>query len=173
MLGIANLKHIVPQLMNWATEDGENFEQLDELYGQVSGQFRRYIGHVTNNVGGVYEYYKTSEQNEAVYTHVPKSRQAQAIDFLNTQVFDTPEWIIDKEILSRVSNDETLEPISRLQSYALNTLFRSDRIERMVENEMINSNQAYTVDSLFADVEANIYKDIDSPDVTIPRKKFT
>ena len=90
-LGIKNLKRIVPNLIEWSYEEGKNYDQLDEMYGQVVGQFRRYIGHVANNVGGVYEYYKTADQGEAVYVHVPKEKQERAVKFLVDYVFtNTP-----------------------------------------------------------------------------------
>ena len=79
--GIANLKRIIPNLIEWTTEDGENYDELKYLYGQVLSQFRRYLGHVSTNVGGVYQHYKTSDQEGAVYTHVEKSHQKNCIKF--------------------------------------------------------------------------------------------
>ena len=60
--GIANLKRIMPNLIEWTTEDGETYDELEYMYNQVLGQFRRYMGHVANNIGGVYQYYKTADQ---------------------------------------------------------------------------------------------------------------
>jgi hypothetical protein len=171
-LGIKNLKRIVPNLIEWSYEEGKNYQQLDELYGQVVNQFRRYIGHVGNNVGGVYEYYKTADQKEAIYFHTPKEKQKRAVKFINDYVLDTPEWLLDNEILSRISNDETLDPISRLQSYALSLLMRSDRIDRMVENELVNGEEAYMVSEMFADIEANIFRDMTEKNASIPRKNL-
>jgi len=45
MYGIANLKRIVPNLIEWTAEDGKNYEDLQTMYGQVLGQFNRYMGH--------------------------------------------------------------------------------------------------------------------------------
>ena len=79
--GIANLKRIVPNLMEWTTEDGKDYNDLGTMYGQVVSQFRRYMGHVSNNIGGVYEYYKTADQEGAVYTHVDKAHQKACMQF--------------------------------------------------------------------------------------------
>ena len=68
--GIKNLERIVPNLIQWTTKDGEDYNDLEAMYGQVLSQFNRYMGHVSNNVGGVYEHYKTAEQEGAVYTPV-------------------------------------------------------------------------------------------------------
>ncbi|MEL6651714.1 MAG: zinc-dependent metalloprotease [Bacteroidota bacterium] len=80
--GIANLQRIVPNLIRWTAEDGKDFKDLEELYGQVLNQYNRYMGHVTNNIGGVYEYFKTYEQNGTIYEHVPRERQEAAMAFL-------------------------------------------------------------------------------------------
>jgi hypothetical protein len=40
--GIKNLKRILPNLLEWSKEDGESYAELDELYGALTGQFRRY-----------------------------------------------------------------------------------------------------------------------------------
>ena len=171
-LGIKNLKRIVPNLIEWSYEEGKNYDQLDEMYGQVVGQFRRYIGHVANNVGGVYEYYKTADQGEAVYVHVPKEKQERAVQFLVDYVFTTPQWLLDKEIIDRTSNDETLDPISRLQSYALNLLMSSSRVDRMVENQLMNGASAYAVSDMFNTVDKAVLSDITSENVSIPRKNL-
>ena len=54
-LGIKNLKRIVPNLIEWSAEDGKDFSQLSELYGNVYSQMGRYTRHVATNIGGVYE----------------------------------------------------------------------------------------------------------------------
>ena len=80
--GIKNLKRIVPNLIKWTTKNGEGYDDLDEMYGHVISQFNRYMGHVSNNIGGVYEHYKTSDQAGAVYTYVDKNHQKRALDFI-------------------------------------------------------------------------------------------
>ena len=52
-------------------------DDLETLYDQVFNQFNRYMGHVRSNIGGVYQYNKTYEQEGAVYTHVPTKPPAQ------------------------------------------------------------------------------------------------
>jgi hypothetical protein len=125
-LGIKNLKRILPNLIEWSYEVGKDYSQLDEMYGALVGQFRRYIGHVGNNIGGVYEYYKTADQAEPVYSHVPKDHQAKAMGFINEYVLNTPDWLIDKDIMARVTDNEVLDPINSVQSYALRLLLRGN-----------------------------------------------
>ncbi|MEX0272948.1 MAG: zinc-dependent metalloprotease, partial [Flavobacteriaceae bacterium] len=41
LYGIANLKRIMPKLMDWTTEEGENYDDLKAMYRQVIIQFGR------------------------------------------------------------------------------------------------------------------------------------
>lgn len=80
-LGIRNLKRILDKGMEWATEDGENYDDLRELYLNVVGQLNKYTGHVVSNVGGVYEYYKTADQDGAVYIMWKKTKNKELSNF--------------------------------------------------------------------------------------------
>ena len=100
--GIANLKRIVPKLIEWTAEDGKNYDDLETLYGQVYSQFNRYMGHVASNIGGVYENYKTYDQDGAVYTHVTKDHQQNCLSFLHQELFQTPTWLLEEDVLNKI-----------------------------------------------------------------------
>ena len=159
-LGIEDLKRVVPNLIQWSGEDTKDYSELRELYDNVGVQFRRYIGHVTANVGGVYEYYKTYDQGEPIYKHVEKAKQKDAISFLNKQLFDTPNWLIDPKILHRIEETGMAERIRSMQDQALAQLFFTERMKRMVENNAINGNAAYSLSEMMDDLVANIYREV-------------
>lgn len=160
--GIANLQRIIAQLLDWGTEDGKNYEDLAELYSNVISQYNRYMGHVTANVGGVYEYYKTADQDGAVYTHASKDKQSRAVAFLNEQLFTTPEWLIHPDILSRIEEEGIVDRIKGLQTRTLNRLLQGDRLSRMLENEALNGNDAYAASQLFTEVRTGIFSELRS-----------
>ena len=159
-LGVRNLKRILDKLMEWSTEEGKNYDELEELYGQVVGQFNRYNGHVVSNVGGVYEYYKTADQDGAVYTHVEKEKQQRAVKFLNDQLFATPNWLVDAEILSRIQQDGLVDRMRAIQVRILNRLTMEGMLMRMIENEALNGSNAYTLTSLFTDMRQGIWGEL-------------
>ncbi|MFM8486344.1 MAG: zinc-dependent metalloprotease, partial [Bacteroidota bacterium] len=101
--GIRNLKRILPNIAQWTKEEAEDYDEVNELYNNVSGQYRRYIGHVTKWVGGVFETPKTSDQAGAVYEAAPASLQRDAVAFLNRELFQTPEWLLDQSVLKLVT----------------------------------------------------------------------
>ena len=158
--GIANLKRILPNLTDWATKDGEDYSDLREMYNTVLSQFRRYMGHVSNNIGGVYQYYKTSDQDGAVYTHVDKTHQRACINFLNKHLFETPNWMINEEILNKIEYAGTLNRIRSLQSSYLNRVLDFGRMARLIENEAINRQDAYSLIEMMTDLRKGIFKEI-------------
>jgi hypothetical protein len=163
--GIANLKRILPNLKEWTSEEAKPFKDysdLDEMYGQVIAQFNRYMGHVRTNVGGVEEVYKSSGEDAAVYTHTSKEMQKSAVDFLNKQLFATPTWMIDDEIISRIGDFGALEKIRTIQVTTLNGLLDWGRLGRVIENEALNGNKAYKFTELFDDLRKGIWTELSS-----------
>lgn len=159
--GIKNLEYITSQLITWTKEDGKDYDQLNELYNQVFTQYRRYLGHVITNVGGIYEYNKTADQEGAVYTFVEKERQASAVDFLNKQLFQTPKWLEQKEIISRIEESTFSERLRSIQDVTLAQLFNQDRLKRMVEHSALYGNEAYGVLDMFEDLTKGIFSEYD------------
>lgn len=155
--GIKNLKRIIPNLIEWSKEDGESYKELDEIYGNVVTQYRRYLGHVIKNVGGIYDTPTTYDMEGPTFTTVPKAIQKEAIDFLNAQLFKTPTWLLDQNILNKVKPETGVEAVKALQEYALTALFQGDRAVRLMETGISSKN--YTLDDLFTDLEAGIWSE--------------
>ena len=159
--GIANLKRIIPNLIEWTAEDGKNYNDLETMYGQVLGQFNRYMGHVSSNIGGVYEYFKTYDQEGAVYTHVTKENQKRAMKFLQEQLFSTPNWLLDTNIFNKIESAGSVERIRNFQTRTLNNLLDYGRMARLIENEALNSN-AYTLIDLMTELRAGLWSELRS-----------
>jgi len=158
--GIKNLQRILPNIEKWTTKDGENYDEMATMYGQVLSQFNRYMGHVTANIGGVYEYYKTSNQEGAVYSHVAKSHQKNALQFINKELFSTPTWMIDNNIYSKTQFSGAIEKIGNVQTRTLNNILDSGRMARMIENQTMNGSNAYTLVSMFSDLRRGVWSEL-------------
>ena len=155
-LGIANLKRIVPELQDWTAEKGKYFDDLEELYDNVIGQLRRYANHVASNVGSVYEWQRSSDENKVVYKTVSKEQQRAAVQFVNEQIFATPQWLINEDILQRISATGVADKIARLQQSTLGTLMHPDRLNRLAEQRARNA-QFYGIMDLMNDTRAGVF----------------
>ena len=158
--GILNLKRIVPNLTKWTSEDGKDYSDLQTMYGQVLTQFNRYMGHVSSNIGGVYQYYKTFDQEGPVYTHVKKSHQKKCMNFLNDQLFETPTWMIDNNILNKIEFAGITNRIRSTQSRTLNSILDFGKMARLIENEAINGKNAYSLIDMMSDLKKGIWKEL-------------
>ncbi|WCO03682.1 zinc-dependent metalloprotease [Psychroserpens ponticola] len=158
--GIKNLKRIVPNLINWTTEAGEDYDDLQEMYGHVLSQFRRYMGHVSNNIGGVYEHHKAADQQGAVYTPVTKAHQKRAMKFVQDNLFNTPDWLIEKTILDRIEYSGSVERVRGLQVRTLNNIMSLGKMQRLTEAETFNGNDAYKLTEMMRDLRQGIWSEL-------------
>ncbi|MBL7774640.1 MAG: zinc-dependent metalloprotease [Saprospiraceae bacterium] len=157
--GIKNLQRILPNALDWTKEDAEHYEMAEELYNNVVGQYRRYIGHVTKWVGGVFESPKTYDQPGEVYAAAPPAMQRDAVAFLHRQLFQTPEWLFDAKVLRMLRPDNGVQAVAQIQESTLNSLFAASRLQRMLENETM-SRDPYTVAQLFDELRAGIFSEL-------------
>lgn len=157
--GIKNLQKILPNITEWTKEDGEFYSELSGTYNQVVTQYRRYVGHVTKNIGGVYDDPKTYDMEGAVFTAVPKATQKEAVTFLNRQVFATPTWLLDQNILNKINLETGVEAVKSIQEFTLNSLFAGDRAVRLMETGATNPAN-YNLDDLMTDVRGGIWAEL-------------
>lgn len=158
--GIANLKRILPNLKEWTTKEGEDYSNLSEMYGEVFGQFSRYMGHVSNHIGGVYEYPKTADQKGTVYTPVTLKKQRESLNFLHKQLFETPYWLIDKEIIANTEYSGIVERMRSLQSRYLETMLSLGKLARLVEQETLHGAMAYSLVQFMKDLRLGLWNEL-------------
>ncbi|MBS1632680.1 MAG: zinc-dependent metalloprotease [Bacteroidetes bacterium] len=157
--GIKNLQRIVPQLMTWTKEANDDYSNLSEVYGQVTAQFSRYMGHVARNVGGIYRTPKVVEQAGPVFQVTPKNIEANAVSFLNQQLFATPSWLINYEIFSRTGGN-SLGIIGNIQTSMLSRLFSTNTLGKLISAETELGNNAYKMTDLFNDLKNGIWTEL-------------
>ena len=157
--GIKNLKRILPNLVQWSSEKGESYSELDDLYSALTGQFRRYMGHVTKNVGGIYDSPKTYDMTGDQFVVVPKSIQKEAVTFLNNQLFNTPKWLLNQDVLSKINPESGVEAIKSMQDATLSSLLAGDRMVRLIETSSVSKDN-YSVDELITDLNKGIFSEL-------------
>lgn len=159
--GIKNLQRILPNLIEWTREEGDKYDNLSDMYKQVTGQFSRYMGHVLRNVGGVNETFRSVEEPGDVYAPTLKSRQREAVLFLDDQLFETPRWLLDNAILNKISSPSFGDPVSAVQTGVLSSLLGSTRLNNMLQaTGRYGQAKTYTVDELLDDTRRSVWKEL-------------
>lgn len=169
--GIKNLKRILPNLPDWCKEEADQYDNLSEIYQQLVGQYGRYMGHVVKNVGGVQETFKSIEQMGDVYEPTPKATQKEAVDFLNKQLYATPTWLLNKEILGKFSNPGLEDPVSVVQANNLKSLLSPARLFRLSVCTGRYGTAAYSVDELLTDVKKGVWSELAGAGVIDPYRR--
>ena len=118
------------------------------------------MGHVSANIGGVYEIYKTYDQEGAVYTHVPKDHQKKAMKFVQDQLFTTPNWMLDRNIFNKIESAGSVERVRGIQTRTLNNIMDFGRMARMLENETLNGNDAYGLYDMMKGLRNGLFSEL-------------
>lgn len=166
-LGVANLKRITDNLLEWTNREGANYEELEELYGQIIGQWSRYTGHVLNNIGGVYETDKTHSQEGAVYEFVSQEKQKRAMDWLADYGWASPTWMLNYEVLDRINESSVVDDIRSRQTSLLNQVADPGMLGRLIEWDARSDGDTYTPYELMDDIRNAIWSELDSNDPEI------
>jgi len=167
-LGVKNLQRVSKMLMSaTAYKEGETYEQLSELYGRMLSQWSTEMNHVAGIVGGFNSQEKVVGQEGRIFNLIPKDYQQAAVKFLLDNAFMTPTWIIDEEILRRIEPVGAIERVHSAQNRILTTLLTSARFARLLEQETLDGNLAYSPVEFLATVRKGLWRELDAPQVKI------
>ena len=134
--GIKNLKIVAKNLSEWTYAPNKDYADLEELYGELLGVYRRYIFHVIGMIGGVNQTLINTNQSESyTYKNVDRQDQIRALSFLDTELWKTPIWLLDKEIISQINNSDGLYKIEAMHERSINSLLSNYRLNRMLSSD--------------------------------------
>ena len=159
--GIKNLKIVAENLTKWTYSPNKDYEDLEELYGELLGVYRRYIFHVIGIIGGVNQtLINTNQSGSYTYKNVDKQIQIRALNFLDTELWKTPIWLLDKDIVSQINNTDGLYKIETLHERSINSLLSNYRLNRMLSSENSIVGEGLKYNELFDLLYESIFEKI-------------
>ena len=84
------------------------------------------------------------------------------MDFLQEQLFETPEWLIEPAIFNKIEFDGSIERLRNTQENTLEDILDFGRLARIIENEQLNQEEAYTLLEMMTDLRQGIWSELDS-----------
>ena len=168
-LGLRNLERVAAMLLEATAADaaGDPYDDLDELYGRLVGQWATEMNHVAAVVGGVRSQQKHVGQEGVRFATIPRAVQVEALAFLQSHAFETPMFLVDPEILRRIEPAGALERIRASQTRVLQTLLSPSRLGRLVEQEAIDGPAAYAPTDFLGDLRTGLWSELEAPAVRI------
>ena len=156
--GLSNLKIVSKNLIDWTYEPNKNYDDLSELYGELLGVYSRYIFHVIGIVGGVNQTLVNTNQTENyTYKNVDRFNQIRALSFLDQELWQSPLWLLNKEIISQINNVDGLYKVERIQERAINSLLSNYRLNRMLSSFNSIRGEALSYNDLLENLFESIF----------------
>ena len=156
--GIKNLKRIEPHLMEWLQKPGENYDNVGNAYKELVGEYQRFMGHVSKNIGGLYETPKTTEQPGPEFEVVNKAKQQRAMAFLQQQLFATPYWLMDNKLYDVTQTNFAL--VTKVQKQVLLSLLSNQLISLLLSEQGSYPSQAYTATQMLDDLQRGVFSEL-------------
>ncbi|RAV30639.1 zinc-dependent metalloprotease [Sinomicrobium soli] len=162
--GIKNLQRVVPELLEWTREDkSDDYEGLEEVYNAVYRQYDKYVTHVLKNIGGLYVTPKTIGDQGDVYAPVDKTRQKEALDFIDTYVFHEPSWLLYGDVVNKIEAPLSKKNFSKTMEGVMTTLLGGSRLSRMeFIADRYKYEEPYMPEEFVADVSGLVWKELES-----------
>ncbi|MDO6803256.1 zinc-dependent metalloprotease [Wenyingzhuangia sp. 1_MG-2023] len=168
--GLQNLKRIMPNILSWTEEEGQDYYKASKLYKSVIDQWELYNNHVMANIGGMYVNNTVYGDGKNTYSPVPAQLQKEALNYLIENAILPQKWLFTPEINNNVfavrdapDGERYYSPISMLRIYQTNVIYRlihTDRLMRITENEILNqkNDKVFTEQYLFDKLFETIFK---------------
>ena len=161
--GIKNLKIVTANLLAWTKEDMDMYDNANAMYLNAIEWYRILTRHVYTQIGGTYENLKSTDQKGDVYTMVPRDVQKRAMAFLHKEVFQTPTWLYDQNLLNKFNKPARKEQLQKFQDDAVYQVMTANRLYRMtVETMRFGKEKTYTIDEMLTDLNKGIWSELNT-----------
>ncbi|MBI1787916.1 MAG: zinc-dependent metalloprotease, partial [Acidobacteria bacterium] len=159
-LGVKNLGRVMDLLLTAVPEKGKPYDDLEDMYGRVIGQWVREMNHVAGLVGGFHSQQKHAGQEGVLFTPVGADKQAAAVKFINENALATPTLFIRPEILRRVEAIGVLDRIRNAQRQVLANLLGDPRFRRLTEQSALDGAKAYGPVRFLSDLRSGAFSEL-------------
>jgi hypothetical protein len=80
--------------------------------------------------------------------------------FVQKQLFETPEWLLDQDIFNKIEASGSVERLRSIQVRTLDNILNLGKISRMIENETANGKVAYALTDMMKDLRTGIWSEL-------------
>ena len=163
-LGLKNLGRVSEMLVNaTSTRAGDPWDELEQVYGRMVGQWTTEMGHVVRIIGGIDSQQKHQGQQGVRFVTVQRARQAEALQFILANAFTTPSFMIRPEILRRIQPTGIIDRVRGAQAGIMGQLLQAGRLDRMAEQAVLDGNAAYSPLDFLRDLRAGVWSELSKP----------
>ena len=153
-------------LPEWTQTKNIDYEDLEEIYTEAIYVYRRYMYHVLNIVGGVYETRNSRKKdNINTYKNVSEEKQKEAILFLYKNLWKSQFWLTPKKITSKIRSNGIMERIENIQKSSLNRLLSVRKLNQILSSNSTVEGFGLNSKNLIQEIEKLIFSN-SNPDTS-------
>jgi len=161
--GIKNLQRVFPHLIEWTMRQGDSYDDgLKDYTSAIYNQYMTYVGHVLKNIGTIYHTEKIVPESGAEEVMAPYAVHKAAVKFLVDQLFKTPLWLNNEDVLNKLPMISFGIELNNIQREAIDLLIVRNRMSRLLWAEYGNTSGAkvYTLGEFFDDLNKGIFTEL-------------
>ena len=164
-LGMKNLTRVAAIMFPaTSTKVGDPWDDLEAVYGRMVDQWTTEMNHVVKIVGGLNSQQVHIGQAGPRFSTVPKLKQQEALNYILTNAFQVPPFMIDKEVLRRIQASGAVDRVKAAQKDVLTDLLQNSRLDRMTEQLTIDGPAiAMSPLQFLTDVRNGIWSEVGKP----------
>lgn len=162
--GMLNLGRVMDMMIDVTEQPGQDYSELEAMYGQAVGQWGRYMGHVAAILGSAetQELYGTGARFEPT----TRARQVEAMEYLTETAFHIPDMFLDEEILRRIEPSGVVARFRTQHARLVNNLLSQARLERLIEFEALDGAN-YSITDFMDDLRDGVWSELDDGSVQV------
>ncbi|MCD8317773.1 MAG: zinc-dependent metalloprotease [Paraprevotella sp.] len=155
--GISNLKIIMQNLESWDKEDGERYDDMENMYREIVNQYTRYLRHVMPYIGGIrFEEVRQGDGKTTSKHYIDRDTQHKAMLWLLDQARTYDSWLTLKDLIAKFELNMNVN--DKLQSMVITSLINSATLYRIQEGGLVDPTHNYNLNDYMNDVTDAIFK---------------
>lgn len=170
--GVQNLKRVMKDLPNWTNNPEKDPTDLRNMTMGVFRQYDNYMGHVYNTVRLGVDTSRFEGDQGGTLGYVPKQKRKEGLIFLKEQLFDSPLWLMDREISRQIGFDMTRE-LEKSQDRVLENLI-SDRSHKALRScdKYAPVAEQYAFEELVLDLKDMLFQELKDKNSITKNRQF-
>ena len=148
--GISNLKILVDNLEEWTLEEGERYDEVENVYMEVTKQYGRYVKHVIPYLGGIrYEEIRQGDGKATGKHYIGKEYQKKAMLWLVNEARTYDTWLTPRTLIDKL--ELNMDVNKKLGTQIISSLINGTVLYRVKDGGEADPKNNYVIDDYLSD----------------------
>ena len=148
--GISNLKVLLANLEAWTLEEGQRYDEVENVYMEVTKQYGRYVKHVIPYVGGIrYEEIRQGDGKASGKHYIDKEYQKKAMLWLVNEARTYETWLTPRTLIDKL--ELNMDVNNKLSTQIISSLINGTVLYRIKDGGEADPKHNYKIDDYLND----------------------